>query len=149
VRGTGLANLRGVSRTRTVLIVDRDAHYGRALSKLLRSQGDEVRLATTAAGAQRAVRERRFDLAIVDVLQEGGGAELARSLARRVGRLVLSVGASLDHDQLLETALGFPVRRKALLPELLRPQPPPAAPLAAVRRGGRSGHKRRLAVPHD
>jgi CheY-like chemotaxis protein len=122
--------------------VDRDAHYGRALSKLLRSQGDEVRLATTAAGAQRAVRERRFDLAIVDVLQDGGGAELARSLASRVRRLVLSVGASLDHEQLLETALGFPVRRKAMLPELLRPDLTPSAPPAA----GRGTARRRLAA---
>jgi CheY-like chemotaxis protein len=132
----------GVSRTRTVLIVDRDAHYGRALSKLLRNQGDDVRLATTAAGAQRAVRERRFDLAIVDVLQDGGGAELARSLASRVRRLVLSVGASLDHEELLETALGFPVRRKAMLPELLHPQPaPPGTPPAR-----RPAARRRLAA---
>jgi CheY-like chemotaxis protein len=108
-----------------VLIVDQDAHYGRALSKVLKSQGDDVRLATTAAGALKAVRERRYDLAIVDVLQEGGGAELARSLSRRVRRLVLSVGASMEGDELLETALGFPVRRKATLPQLLGPAPPP------------------------
>jgi len=119
--------------------VDRDAQYGRALSKLLRSQGDEVRVATTARSAQKAVREQRFDLAIVDVLQDGGGAELARSLASRVRRLVLSVGASLDNDAVLETALGFPVRRKALLPQLLQPGAPSPAPR------GRSGRRARLA----
>jgi len=128
-----------------VLIVDRDADYGRALSKLLRSQGDDVKLATTAASAQRAVRTHRFDLAIVDVLQDGGGAELARSLARRVRRLVLSVGASLDHEELLETALGFPVRRKALLPELLHPSPPVEPPPP----GGRSATRRRLVAHRD
>lgn len=131
--------------------MDRDAHYGRALSKLLKSQGDEVRLATTARSAQRAVRERRFDLAIVDVLQDGGGAELARALASHVHRLVLSVGASLDHDELLETALGFPVRRKASLPELLHPGSGRALPQSAsngspkkVRR--RAGASRRSAL---
>ena len=118
--------------------MDRDAQYGRALSKLLRSQGDDVRLATTAASAQKAVRARRFDLAIVDVLQDGGGAELARRLARRVGQLVLSVGASLEEDALLETALGFPVRRKAVLPALLQP---PGREAAAASGAGRRSRK--------
>lgn len=126
--------------------MDRDAHYGRALSKLLRSQGDEVRLATTARSAQRAVRTRRFDLAIVDVLQDGGGAELARTLASRVHRLVLSVGASLDNDELLETALGFPVRRKAALPELLHPGSGKALP-ASASNGGSGKVRRRAAGP--
>lgn len=121
-----------VKRRRTVLIVDRDAHYGRALTKLLEAQGNDVRLVTTAAQAQRAVRARRYDLAVVDLLQDGGGAELARTLSRRVGQLMLSIGARLERDELLEVALGFPVREKAALPKLLGGSVPNRGPATVM-----------------
>ena len=47
--------------------------------------------------------------------------------------------------ELLETALGFPVRRKALLPELLHPSPPVEPPPP----GGRSATRRRLVAHRD
>jgi CheY-like chemotaxis protein len=109
-----------VSEWRTVLVVDEDVEYGRALAKLLRREGNEVRLVTTPTQALRASQRRHFDVAIVDLLGAGGGTELARRLARRIPRLMLSVGARLDSRQLLETALGFPVHHKAALPGLLR-----------------------------
>lgn len=104
---------------RIVLLVDADPSYGRTLAALLRRQGDVVEVVSTRSAALGAARRRRFDLAIVDLFVDGGGAELARSLARRVPVLVLSFGARLHEDELLEAALGFPVRRKTALPALL------------------------------
>lgn len=104
---------------RCVLLVDADAVYGRTLAALLRRQGDLVEWVATRAAALEAARRRRFDLAVVDLFVGGGGPELARALARRVPKLVLSLGARLRDDELLEAALGFPVRRKASLPDAL------------------------------
>ncbi len=70
--------------------------------------------------ALRAARRRRYDLAIVDLMVQGGGAELARKLARRIPRLLLSLGAQLERDEIIEAALGFPLCRKAALPARLR-----------------------------
>ena len=104
----------------SVLVVDSDAAYGRALAVLLRRGGVRVRVVRTRAQALLAVRKDRFDLAVVDLLLGGGGVELARELSRRVPRLLLSLGARMGRDELLEAALGFPVHRKAVLPSLLR-----------------------------
>lgn len=104
----------------SVLVVDSDAAYGRALAVLLRRGGVRVRVVRTRAQALLAVRKDRFDLAVVDLLLGGGGVELARELSRRVPRLLLSLGTRMGRDELLEAALGFPVHRKAALPSLLR-----------------------------
>jgi DNA-binding response OmpR family regulator len=104
---------------RSVLVVDADAEYGHALAVLLRRDGVRVRLARTRGQALLAARRARFDLAVVDLFLGGGGVELARALSRRVPRLLLSLGASMAHDEILEAALGFPVRRKVALPSLL------------------------------
>jgi DNA-binding response OmpR family regulator len=105
---------------RTVLLVDSDPACGRSLAAVLRRQGDEVRVVEGRAEALEASRRETYDLAIVDLFVEGGGAELARELSRRVPRLVLSLGARLAPLEILEAALGFPVHRKASLPALLR-----------------------------
>ncbi len=101
------------------MLVDADASYGRALAALLRRRGDVVEVVRTRAAALQAARRRPFDLAVIDLFVSGGGAELARTLRRRVPALVLCFGARLRDDALLEAALGFPVRRKATLPEWL------------------------------
>ena len=103
----------------SVLVVDSDAEYGRALSALLRRGGIRVRLARTRNQALLLARNQRFDLAVVDLFLGGGGVELARELSRRVPRLLLSLGARMDGQELLEAVLGFPVRRKVALPALL------------------------------
>lgn len=105
---------------RTILLVEGDPVWGHTLAVVLRRQGDHVRVARTRAQALAEAQRNPFDLAIVDLFMRGGGAELARELSQRVPRLVLSLGASLDRQEILEAALGFPVRRKAALPSLLR-----------------------------
>ena len=103
----------------SVLVVDSDAEYGRSLAMLLRRAGIRVRLARTRAQALQAARRGRFDLAVVDLFLGGGGVELARELSRRVPRLLLSLGARMGGDELLEAVLGFPDRREVAIPGLL------------------------------
>jgi hypothetical protein len=74
----------------------------------------------TARAAAAAVQREEFDLAVVDLLLAGGGADLGHRLSRRVPRLYLSVGARLLPEEIVEVALGFPVLRKAAVPDLVR-----------------------------
>jgi CheY-like chemotaxis protein len=119
-----------------VLLVDRDTRTGHALAAVLRRGGDVVHVASNRAQAHAALKRLRFDLAVVDLFAEGGGVELARDLARQVPQVVLSLGAILSEEELIEAALGFPVHRKAALPALLTGQ-------GASSSGGASGARRR------
>jgi len=112
--------------SRAILLVEPDVACGRALAEVLRRGGDRVRVVRTGAQAVSAAARQSYDLAVVDLLIRGGGVELARKLARRVPRLYLSVGARLlGDDEILETALGFPVVRKARVQaHLARPRGP-------------------------
>ena len=105
--------------SRSILLVDSDARCGQALARLLRRNGHRVRLARTARAATAAADRQVFDLAIVDLLVSGGGVDLGRELSRRIPRLYLSVGARLLPEEIVEAALGFPVLRKAAVPDLL------------------------------
>ena len=105
---------------RTILLVEADSGCAQALALILQRQGDRVRVVGSRAEALNAVRREPYDVAIVDLFVQGGGTELARALSRRVPRLVLSHGALMEKEEILEAALGFPVCRKATLPSLLR-----------------------------
>jgi DNA-binding transcriptional MerR regulator len=64
-----------------VLLVERDPYGAELSGHFLRTEGYEVELALTADDAERAFRERRPALAIVELLiSGGGGAELCRKL---------------------------------------------------------------------
>ncbi len=111
----------GIMRARrAILLVEDDPGYAQALSLVLRRAG---RLASRSSGtadeALSATSKRSYDLAVVDLFARGGGTELARELSDRVPRLVLSHGAELPKEELLQAALGFQVCRKATLPALL------------------------------
>jgi DNA-binding response OmpR family regulator len=63
-----------------VLIADGD-EYGEIIAEALRRDGHEVRTASTAAGAQRAVAQLAPDLVVLDAeLPDGPGCVLAREL---------------------------------------------------------------------
>jgi hypothetical protein len=86
-----------------------------------------VRLTRTARAALAAAERETFDMAVVDLLVPGGGVDLGRTLSRHVPRLYLSIGARMLPEEIVEMALGFPVLRKAAVPELLgRGDPPPS-----------------------
>jgi len=119
--GTGLATeVPAMDSDSVVLIVDRDAAYGHALAVVLRRQGQRVKVVRTRTQALLAAERGAYDIAIVDLFVGGGGAELARDLSRHVPRVFLSLGARLPPDELLEAVLGFPVHRKAVLPDLFK-----------------------------
>jgi CheY-like chemotaxis protein len=105
---------------RTILLVEADPGYAQALTLVLRQQGDEVDVAPGPDEALEAARGGRYDLAVVDLFTRGGGTELARELSRSVPHLVLSHGAELPREELLQAAVGFPLCRKATIPALLK-----------------------------
>lgn len=112
--------------SRAILLVESDTECGRALARLLRRNGHRVRLARTARAACSAAEREAFDMAVVDLLVPGGGVDLGRTLSRHVPRLYLSIGARMLPEEIVEMALGFPVLRKAAVPELVgRGDPPP------------------------
>ncbi len=106
---------------RAILLVESDAGCGQALARLVRRSGDRVRLVRTPGAAVAAAQRESYDLAVVDLFVKGGGVDLARRLTSRVPRVYLSVGPKLLTDELLETAIGFPVLRKRDLPASCKP----------------------------
>jgi hypothetical protein len=107
-----------VRPARAILLVESDAECGQALARLVRRSGDRVRLVRTPGAAVAAVQRESYDVAVVDLFVKGGGVDLARRLTCRVPRVYLSVGPKLLTDELLETAVGFPVLRKRQLSHL-------------------------------
>jgi hypothetical protein len=104
-----------------ILLVESDAGCGQALARLGRRSGDRVRLVRTPGAAVAAAQRESYDVAVVDLFVKGGGVALARRLTRHVPRVYLSVGPKLLTDELLESAIGFPVLRKRDLPGLIGP----------------------------
>ena len=80
-----------------------------------------MRLVRTPGAAVAAAQRESFDLAVVDLLVQGGGVDLARRLTCRVSRVYLTVGARLLTDELVEAAIGFPVLRKRDVVGLMGP----------------------------
>ena len=66
----------------SVLVVDADADYGRALAVVLRRTGGQVRVVRTRAQALQAAKTARFDLAVVDLFLGGSAAPAVARRAR-------------------------------------------------------------------
>lgn len=109
---------------RTILIVDPDSGYGRALAVVLKRQGNRVRLVKTRQQAVLASKREQYDLAIIDLFLAGGGVELARKLSPHVNQLVLTLGVRMEQSDILEAALGFQVYCKAALAKMIQDAPP-------------------------
>jgi CheY-like chemotaxis protein len=107
-----------------LLLVEPDPFSGRVQARVLTRLGYAVHLVHTRAAALKAVRATGYDVGVIDLFLRGGGPELARALARRVPRLLLSVGPALGQAAVLHAAAGFPVHRKLALTRALRPSRP-------------------------
>jgi DNA-binding NtrC family response regulator len=71
-----------------VLLVDDEERFVSVLAKRLRLRGIEAEYALSADDALRAVKDRRFDVALLDVKMPGmGGIELRRQLEARAPHL--------------------------------------------------------------
>jgi CheY-like chemotaxis protein len=108
-----------------LLLVEPDPLSGRVQARVLSRLGYTVDLVHTRAAALKAARANGYDVGVIDLFLRGGGPELARALARRVPRLLLSVGPALGQSEVLHAAAGFPVHRKLALPRALRPRARP------------------------
>lgn len=89
-----------------VLVVDDDAEFRTLVDLHLRSEGHEVRCASSAEEALLAAAERRPDLLLLDVRLGGrDGGELIRMLDRGIGRpRVLCLLSGADEGELARLA---------------------------------------------
>jgi DNA-binding transcriptional MerR regulator len=77
---------------RSILLVERDPYAADLAEYFLRTEGYDVEVVRAIPDAEHLVRERRFDLAIVDLMIGGGaGLVLCEQLAAHVPVLAVSV----------------------------------------------------------
>ncbi|MFW5920729.1 MAG: response regulator [Polyangiales bacterium] len=92
-----------------ILVVDDDANHRQTLAIGLRLEGFEVSEAADGEQALQVADERRFDLAIVDLMMPGiNGLDLARRLRfRHPGvRIVLTSAYHLSERQIERAGVG-------------------------------------------
>jgi DNA-binding transcriptional MerR regulator len=95
---------------RSILLVERDPYAADLAEYFLRTEGYDVEVARAVADAERLVRERSLDLAIVDLMIGGGaGLALCEQLAGTIPVLAVSV---LDqNDRALEAGAQAFIRK--------------------------------------
>jgi DNA-binding response OmpR family regulator len=127
----------GPGRASRVLLVERDAMLGFALTSVLEGHYD-VELARDAAQALRCLATAHFDAILADDAPGSGGQELLREVRRRhprVRRLLMTrddPSAVTGEDGLWEGVLAKPFELDDLL-ELLRGiEPVPSSRSAAI-----------------
>lgn len=125
-----------VSATRpSILVVEDDANLRLALQDNLQSEGYEVATATCAREADALLREREFDLLILDVMLPGeDGYSLCRRLraAGNRGMVLMLTARSLEED----IVRGFEVGAQDYLTKPYRLRELLARVGALVRRAG-------------
>jgi PAS domain S-box-containing protein len=92
--------------TAAALIVDDDAQLARVLARLLGKVGYECTLAANSAEARRCLSERRFALALIDVMMPGeSGLELVEDMLAAHPDLAVVMVTGVDDPVLAELAL--------------------------------------------
>jgi CheY-like chemotaxis protein len=103
-----------------VLIAERDRAAADLAEGVLRNEGYEVEPVFAAADAEERARERRPQLAIVELMISGGqGAELCRRLKGNGVRAVLATSALEARDEALAAGADAFLRKPAEPPELV------------------------------
>lgn len=101
----------GVSTLLPVLVVEDDLAFSRLISNALEFRGFRVEQCSSAEAAVQLLRERRYGLAIVDLLLFGGNSgvyviDSIRKLAPEIRPPVLIVtGASADNLRSIDRSL--------------------------------------------
>ena len=92
--------------TANLLIVDDDDRVARLLASLLGREGYKCTIASDAAEARKAVAERSFAIALVDVMMPGeSGLELAADLLATHDDLAVVMVTGIDDPHIAELAL--------------------------------------------
>lgn len=98
-----------------VLLVEDDRSLGKTLAERLAIEGHEVEWVETFAAATAAARERRWDLAILDVmLPDGSGFELAPEIRRQAPTPIMFMTALNSAESRLT---GFELGADEYLPK--------------------------------
>ncbi|MBN2404646.1 MAG: response regulator transcription factor [Coriobacteriia bacterium] len=94
--------------SRDVLVVDDNAKIVEVLSAYLEAEGFSVRTSADGPGAVQAVKERRPDIALLDIMLPGiDGIELTRRFQREYSLPVILVTAKSDEvDRLIGLEIG-------------------------------------------
>jgi DNA-binding transcriptional MerR regulator len=95
---------------RSILLVERDPYAADLAEYFLRTEGYDVHVVRAVADAQQLILERRFDLAIVD-LMIGGGAGLALCEQLAGAMPVLAVSVLDQNDRALEAGAQAFIRK--------------------------------------
>ena len=107
---------------REILVVDDDRLLLKSLAAVLTEAGYEVRTVSNGAAAVAAVRERRPDLVLLDVMMPGrNGVEVCRELRSSDPNLVIVFLTALDapEDELKGLAAGGDVYVSKTVPDEL------------------------------
>jgi len=107
--GNGHGQVEVGRKVPRVLLVEDHADTGRTLSKLLGSNGYEIRWAKSAGAALELAEEEEFDLVVSDVgLPDATGYELMRQLRERFGLVGIAMtGYGMDEDIKRGREAGF------------------------------------------
>jgi two-component system phosphate regulon response regulator OmpR len=92
--------------TAATLIVDDDAASARLMRDILELEGYRCTIAADAASARRALDDREYALALVDVMMPGeSGLELAASLLREHPNLAVVMVTGVDDRNIAQLAI--------------------------------------------
>src|SRR5262245_40548150 len=107
------------TRTPSLLIVDDDVGFVHAAAEIARLQGYDITVAGELSQAMHRVRQRDFDLALVDLeLPDGSGLSLLQDVDSERTRTIVVTGKPS-----VETALAS-MRRNAVVDYLIKPIAP-------------------------
>ena len=110
IEGGGVVHSRSPTNERSIVLLERDPYAAELAEYFLRTEGYAVTTARSAQAAEAAIAEAIADLAIIDLMIDGGaGLRLCAKLAHDVH--VLAVSAIDQRDRALEAGADAFLRK--------------------------------------